>query len=74
MLGPFAGDVARPIGQRLKFLGYLHVQRHDALIDLTLAAILGSDRRPRYSLARSRAASGLALGSISIIGGGTFGL
>ena len=34
MLGLFAGDVARPIGQRLNFLGYLHVQRQNAFVGL----------------------------------------
>jgi hypothetical protein len=60
MLGAFAGDVARPIGQRLNFLGYPHVQRQNAFRRPPAPRDhLGWVAMPRYSSARSRAASSL---------------
>ena len=48
MLGPFAARCGRryalPVDQRLKLLGDIHVQLHDALVALSLAAILGAHR------------------------------
>jgi hypothetical protein len=58
-----AGPLGLPVDQRLKLLSYLHIQLHDTLVGLALAAILGSDREATAS-ALSRTASSLALGSI----------
>jgi hypothetical protein len=43
-LPPPARPLRPTVDQRHKLLSYLHVQLHDTLIDLKLAAILGSDR------------------------------